>query len=33
MVRNGETISVPVHVNRDLSNGLLNKLLLEAGLK
>ena len=33
MVRGGETISVPVHANRDLSKGLLNKPLKGAGLK
>ncbi len=27
------TVSVPVHANRDLPTGTLNKLLKEAGLK
>jgi predicted RNA binding protein YcfA (HicA-like mRNA interferase family) len=28
-----KTISVPVHANRDLPAGILNRLLKEAGLK
>ena len=33
MVKDGKTISVPVHDNKDLPTGLLNKLLTQAGLK
>ena len=34
IVINGvKTLSVPVHGNRDVPTGLLNKLLKEAGLK
>jgi len=33
MVKDGKTISVPVHDNKDLPTGLLNKLLKQAGLK
>lgn len=33
MVKGGKTISVPVHDNKDLPQGLLNKLLKQAGLK
>jgi len=33
MKRGDQTISVPVHANRDLPNGTLGKLLKEAGLK
>jgi predicted RNA binding protein YcfA (HicA-like mRNA interferase family) len=33
MAKGSARITVPVHANRDLSTGLLNKLLKEAGLK
>ena len=33
MVKGEKTISVPVHDNKDLPPGLLNKLLKQAGLK
>jgi predicted RNA binding protein YcfA (HicA-like mRNA interferase family) len=33
MAKGSDRITVPVHANRDLSTGLLNKLLKEAGLK
>jgi predicted RNA binding protein YcfA (HicA-like mRNA interferase family) len=33
MVKDNVTVSVPVHANKDLGTGLLNKLLKEAGLK
>jgi len=33
MKRGNATISVPVHANRDLPTGILNRLLKEAGLK
>lgn len=33
MVKGDKTISVPVHDNKDLPPGLLNKLLKQAGLK
>lgn len=33
MVKGDKTVSVPVHENKDLPNGLLNKLLKQAGLK
>ncbi len=32
MVKGEKTISVPVHGNKDLPQGLLNKLLKQAGL-
>lgn len=33
MVKSNKTVSVPVHGNRDLPQGMLNKLLKQAGLK
>ena len=33
MINDKRTLSVPVHGNRDLPKGLLNKLLNEGGLK
>lgn len=33
MVKGDKTISVPVHGNKDLPQGLLNKLLKQAGLR
>lgn len=33
MIKGGVTLAVPVHGNKDLSQGLLNKLLKQAGLK
>ncbi len=33
MAKGSARVIVPVHANRDLSTGLLNKLLKEAGLK
>lgn len=33
MKRGGNTISVPVHANRDIPKGTLNKLLKDGGLK
>jgi predicted RNA binding protein YcfA (HicA-like mRNA interferase family) len=33
MVRNGQSIPVPVHGNDDLGKGLLSKILQQAGLK
>lgn len=33
MAKGDKTISVPVHGNKDLPQGLLNKLLKQAGLK
>jgi predicted RNA binding protein YcfA (HicA-like mRNA interferase family) len=33
MRKNGVSLSVPVHANRDLSPGILNTLLKEAGYK
>lgn len=33
MAKDNVTVSIPVHANRDLGSGLLNKLLKEAGLK
>ena len=33
MVKGKETISIPVHDNKDLPTGLMNKLLKQAGLK
>ena len=33
MVKRNQTLTVPVHANKDLGVGLLNKLLKEAGLK
>jgi predicted RNA binding protein YcfA (HicA-like mRNA interferase family) len=33
MVKGNETLSVPVHKKKDLSKGLLTKLLKQAGLK
>ena len=33
MVKGDKTVSVPVHDNKDLPPGLLNKLLKQAGLK
>ncbi|MBR6705649.1 MAG: type II toxin-antitoxin system HicA family toxin [Clostridia bacterium] len=33
MAKGDKTISVPVHADRDLPIGLLNKLLKQAGLK
>lgn len=33
MVKGGKTVSVPVHDNKALPTGLLNKLLKQAGLK
>ncbi len=32
MVKGEKTVSVPVHGNKDLPQGLLNKLLKQAGL-
>lgn len=33
MVKGDKTVSVPVHENKDLPPGLLNKLLKQTGLK
>lgn len=33
MTKGKKTVSVPVHDNKDLPTGLLNKLLKETGLK
>lgn len=33
MVKNGKTISIPVHAGKAIPTGLLNKLLKQAGLK
>ena len=33
LVKGEKTISVPVHGNKDLPQGLLNKLMKQAGLK
>jgi predicted RNA binding protein YcfA (HicA-like mRNA interferase family) len=33
MIKGNKTLSVPVHSNRDLPKGTLNKILKEAGLK
>ncbi|MBI4681400.1 MAG: type II toxin-antitoxin system HicA family toxin [Nitrospirae bacterium] len=33
MIKDNRTLSVPVHVSKDLGKGLLNKLLKEGGLK
>ncbi len=33
MVKGDKTISVPVHGNKDLPQGLLNKLMKQAGLR
>ena len=33
MEKESKTVSIPVHANKDLSTGLLNKLLKQAGLK
>lgn len=33
MVKGDQTLSIPVHSNRDLGTGLLGKLRKEAGLK
>lgn len=33
MVKDGKTISVPVHAGKAIPTGLLNKLLKQAGLK
>lgn len=33
VIKGIKTLSVPVHGNRDVPTGLLNKLLKEAGLK
>lgn len=33
MAKDDKTVSVPVHADRDLPTGLLNKLLKQAGLK
>ena len=33
LIKGIKTLSVPVHGNRDVPTGLLNKLLKEAGLK
>ena len=33
MIKDKMTLSVPVHGNRDIPKGLLNKLLKEGGLK
>lgn len=33
MVKDGKTVSVPVHAGKAIPAGLLNKLLKQAGLK
>lgn len=33
MIKNGRSIAVPLHGNRDLPPGTLNKILKDAGLK
>lgn len=33
MINGDKTLSVPVHGNKDIPQGLLNKLLKQAGLK
>lgn len=33
MVKDGQTVTIPVHGNRDLKPGLLNALLKQMGLK